>query len=110
MNFNDYQEKAATTSLHTSIGDIKFIYPVIGLVNEAGEVCGKIKKLFRDKDGKIDNEFLDVIKGELGDVLWYLSESCTKFGLSLDDIAEENIDKLFSRKDRGKIKGDGDNR
>ena len=110
IDFNEYQKKAATTSLNTKIGDCEFLYPVLGLANEAGEVCGKIKKLFRDKGGKVDEEFLKMIKAELGDVQWYLAETCTKFGLSLEEVAAENIDKLFSRKERGVIKGSGDTR
>jgi hypothetical protein len=32
------------------------------------------------------------------------------FNLSLGDIAQANVDKLRSRMERDKIKGDGDNR
>ena len=50
------------------------------------------------------------LKGELGDVLWYLTQICTELDLSLDDVAGYNLEKLFSRLERGKIGGDGDNR
>jgi len=46
----------------------------------------------------------------LGDVLWYLAESCTALGIELDDVAAYNLAKLASRKERGQIKGSGDNR
>jgi NTP pyrophosphatase (non-canonical NTP hydrolase) len=48
--------------------------------------------------------------GELGDILWYLSEMATACELKLEDIASQNIEKLFSRKDRDAISGSGDNR
>ena len=109
MDFNDYQTKSRLTAQFPSIGH-PVIYPVLGLVNEAGEVAGKIKKVFRDKDGQISEEIRDALKAELGDVLWYLAQVATELDLSLDEIAEYNIDKLMDRLERGKIKGNGDNR
>jgi NTP pyrophosphatase (non-canonical NTP hydrolase) len=80
------------------------------LTNEAGEVAGKIKKIFRDKDGVIGEAEREALQSELGDVLWYLAQVCTELEISLDDVAEANIEKLYSRLERGKIGGDGDNR
>jgi len=80
------------------------------LVDEAGEVAGKIKKLYRDYDGVLTEEYKKEISKELGDVIWYLSQLCTKLGLSMEDVAQMNIDKLRSRLERNKITGDGDNR
>ena len=109
MNFTDYQQKAKNTAKYPIIGH-GVIYPTLGLTNEAGEVAGKIKKVFRDKDGIISDETREALKAELGDVLWYLSQTATELGLSLNEIAEYNIAKLLDRQARGKIQGDGDNR
>lgn len=109
MNFNDYQTKSRATAKYPVIGH-GVIYPTLGLVNEAGEVAGKIKKVFRDKDGQINEETRAALKAELGDVLWYLAQVATELDLSLGDIAEANIAKLMDRLERGKITGDGDNR
>ena len=109
MDFNDYQTKSRKTAGYPAIGH-SVIYPTLGLVNEAGEVAGKIKKVFRDKEGQISDETRDALKAELGDVLWYLAQVATELDLSLDEIAESNITKLYGRLERGKIKGDGDNR
>lgn len=109
MNFTDYQTKSRATAKYPVIGH-GVIYPTLGLVNEAGEVAGKIKKVFRDKDGEISDETREALKAELGDVLWYISQVATELDLSLDEIAEANIAKLLDRMERGKIKGDGDNR
>ncbi|MDX1377497.1 MAG: nucleoside triphosphate pyrophosphohydrolase family protein [Anaerolineales bacterium] len=109
MNFNDYQTKSRMTAQFPSIGH-PVIYPTLGLVNEAGEVAGKIKKVFRDKGGEISEETRSALKAELGDVLWYLAQVATELDLSLDEIAEYNIDKLMDRLERGKIRGDGDDR
>ena len=109
MNFTDYQNKARVTAKYPVIGH-GVIYPTLGLVNEAGEVAGKIKKIFRDKDGVIGEADREALKAELGDVLWYIAQVATELDLSLDEIAEHNINKLLDRQARGKIQGDGDNR
>jgi NTP pyrophosphatase (non-canonical NTP hydrolase) len=109
MDFNNYQTKSRKTAGYPDIGH-SVIYPTLGLVNEAGEVAGKIKKVFRDKDRQISEETREALKAELGDVLWYLAQVATELGLSLDEIAEYNIAKLYDRLERGKIRGDGDNR
>ncbi len=109
MNFSEYQEKARATAKYPVIGH-GVIYPTLGLANEAGEVAGKIKKIFRDKDGVIGSAEKDALKAELGDVLWYISQVASELELSLNEIAEANVAKLLDRQARGKIQGDGDNR
>ena len=109
MDFESYQQKSRRTAGYPPIGH-PVIYPTLGLVNESGEVAGKVKKIFRDKGGKISEETREALKAELGDVLWYLAQVCTELGLSLDEVAEANISKLYDRLERGVIRGDGDNR
>jgi len=109
MDFNDYQTKSRKTAKYPAIGHA-VIYPTLGLVNEAGEVAGKIKKVFRDKEGEINEETKSALKAELGDVLWYIAQVATELDLTMDEIAEYNIAKLLDRLERGKIRGDGDNR
>lgn len=109
MDFKEYQEKSRKTAIYPKIGE-SFVYPALGLGDEAGEVLGKIKKVFRDKGGVVDDETKNEIKKELGDVLWYLAQLSTELELSLDDIAKANIEKLQSRMDRGTLHGNGDNR
>lgn len=109
LDFRKYQQESRKTwsLIHT---DHAIVYPTLGLTNEAGEVAGKVKKIFRDRDGVISDEDREALKGELGDVLWYLTQICTDLGLSLEEVAEANIAKLFSRLERGQIQGEGDNR
>jgi NTP pyrophosphatase (non-canonical NTP hydrolase) len=109
MNLADYQIQSRKTAKYPTIGH-PVIYPVLGLANEAGEVAGKIKKIFRDKDGFIGETERAALKAELGDVLWYLTQICTELEISLEDVAEYNLEKLFSRLARGKVGGEGDER
>jgi NTP pyrophosphatase (non-canonical NTP hydrolase) len=108
-SFESYQHESRKTWWRVNT-DHPIIYPTLGLANEVGEVAGKIKKIFRDKDGVISEEDRQALKHELGDVLWYLTQICTELGISLEEVADANLEKLFSRLDRGTIKGDGDNR
>ena len=103
MRFNEYQEEASKTAIYPE--QYKIVYPALGLAGEAGEVAEKVKKHIRD--GVLNVEDL---KKELGDVLWYLAAITSDLGLSLDDVAESNLQKLRSRQARGVIGGSGDNR
>jgi NTP pyrophosphatase (non-canonical NTP hydrolase) len=107
--FNRYQQESRKTWNVIPMNH-PIVYPTMGLVNEAGEVAGKIKKIFRDNGGQISEVDRQALKSELGDVLWYLAQICTELNLSLEEVAEYNLIKLFSRLDRDKIRGDGDNR
>lgn len=109
MDFSDYQRDSRRTAHYPPIGHA-VIYPTLGLTNEAGEVAGKIKKIFRDKAGVISEADREALKAELGDVLWYLAQVCTELGLSLEEVAQHNLDKLASRQARGVIGGTGDER
>lgn len=113
MNFNEYQEKTALTDLGTSAQDSMrpgWLYYVLGIGGETGEALEKIKKLFRDKNGIVDEEFIELIEKEMGDILWYMARLSDHLGIKFDDIATSNIEKLISRMERGKLHGDGDNR
>jgi NTP pyrophosphatase (non-canonical NTP hydrolase) len=109
MDFQTYQRDSRKTAQAVS-SDHAITYPTLGLVNEAGEFAGKIKKIFRDKNGVISEEDRQALKGELGDVLWYLTQLCTELNLTLEEVADANIQKLFSRLERGVIGGSGDER
>ncbi len=108
-DFDEYQKKAGKTAIYPKIGK-GFIYPTLGLADEAGEVVGKIKKIMRDDKGIISSEKKDEIKKELGDVLWYLAQLSTELNIKLSSVADANLEKLSSRKDRNKLHGSGDNR
>ncbi len=109
FDFNEYQARSRETWNLIPMNH-PIVYPTMGLVNEAGEVAGKIKKIFRDRQGRINETDRQQLKSELGDVLWYLAQICTELDLSLEDVAEYNLTKLFDRLERGQIQGDGDQR
>lgn len=114
LTINDYQKEAHTTASYP-VGriaghDINYIYPVMGLTEEAGEVSGKFAKAVCDFHGVITDERKTEIVKELGDVMWFIAEICTCLDVTLEEVAEKNLAKLASRKERGVIHGSGDNR
>lgn len=113
LTFNEYQEGADTTAIYPEAHTGSFnalSYAILGLTNEAGEVAGKLKKVWRDNGGILTGETADGIASELGDVFWYLAAAATELGYSMEEIAFANLEKLASRAERGVIGGSGDNR
>ena len=104
MEFNQYQEFVKDMKVYPEKHAI--VYPALGLCGEAGEFAEKVKKWLRE-DSALD---YDLAKKELGDILWYLASAAEDLESSLEEIAELNIIKLSSRRQRGVVKGDGDNR
>ncbi len=109
MDLNEYQKLAKETAVYPL--DNEIIYPVLGLAGEAGEVAEKVKKVIRDDGGDFSNPHHkhEIVK-ELGDVLWYLSAIASDLGVPMNVVAETNINKLRSRKERKRLQGNGDNR
>ncbi len=113
MKIEDYSKQAISTLLgdHAITDmDAALLSQVFGLVGESGEVAEKFKKLIRDKKGTISEEDKQEILKELGDILWYINSVSNLLGSSLEEVAQKNLDKVLSRKARGKTQGSGDNR
>ena len=113
MELNDYQKKALETAIYHQEDDSHYddvSYCVHGLCSEAGEIANKIKKAHRDDRNVITKKRALSMALEFGDVLWYVAVGAKELGFSLEEIAKMNYDKLHSRKERGKLGGEGDNR
>lgn len=99
MNFEEYQAEAKQTALYPRrLQNLE--YPTLGLAGEAGEVANIVKKIQRDFGGEITAETRQKLKDELGDVLWYISACADELGLTLNEIAEFNVEKLAKRHHR----------
>lgn len=117
MELNQYQKAALETAVYPK--EFKTVYPALGMNGEAGEVADKVKKVIRDSNELVRDssgaivlpqEKREELAKEVGDVLWYVATMAYDIGYSLEEIAEMNIRKLASRKERGKLNGEGDNR
>lgn len=102
-SFNDYQVDAMGVRLESANGE----YALYNLGGEVGELLSLVAKGIRD-GRKFDYD--QNVKKELGDILWQVTAVATDHGFSLEDVAQANIHKLLSRKDKGTLQGSGDNR
>lgn len=116
MTLNEYQKAAMTTCMPSCEN---FSYMTLNLMGELGEFTSKIGKLIRKGKAHIENNKLvvhddvecvdfEAIRAELGDCFWQLNGICSVLGYNVNSICTENLKKLASRKDRGKIDGNGD--
>lgn len=112
---NEYQDRAMETCLPSCENDM---YMLFGLVEEVGELAGKISKGIRKENVGINgnktqvlkgttfvvaDEFVDQLKGELGDCCWFIAGIARQFGWTLEEVAQYNLDKLAKRKESGTI-------
>ena len=110
IDFNSYQKSTKLTAFYPSNFRTAVTYTALGLTSEAGEVAGKVKKAIRDEQGVFSESRIQAIGDEIGDVLWYCARLADELGLSLNDIASNNLSKLSARQEKGTLGGDGDNR
>jgi len=108
MELSDYQRRSRATAEYPR--DAWLAYPALGLAGEAGEVAEHAKKTIRDDDGVVSQERRAAMAKELGDVLWYVAQLASELDLDLNEIAEDNLQKLLSRQRRGVLAGSGDER
>lgn len=94
MKLNEYQELSSRTAAKH---DNELINYGLGIAGEAGEVADLIKK------SSFHGHSIDKaeVKKELGDVLWYLGQIARLTGLTLEEVAQGNIDKLMKRYPEG---------
>ena len=113
MEFDEYQKETRKTDIGTSAQDCLkpgWLYYVLGIAGESGELVEKIKKLFRDANGIITDDFKNKVIKEMGDCLWYHARLADELDISFDTVAKTNLKKLFKRMKENKIHGNGDDR
>lgn len=119
MELNEYQSKAMSTCMASCNN---FSYMFLNLVGEVGEFASKVAKHIRKGkamignnqlitdvgDNAVSDEEKELLKAEVGDCLWQLSGLCKVMGWTLEEVAQQNLDKLAARKKVGTIDGNGD--
>lgn len=116
LTLNEYQKAAMKTCMPTCDN---FSYMTLNLMGELGEFTSKIGKLIRKGKASIysnqvcfnkdvTEDEIKAIRAELGDCFWQLNGIAYAMGWDSNNICQENLDKLASRQQRGKIDGNGD--
>jgi NTP pyrophosphatase (non-canonical NTP hydrolase) len=102
MNLSDYQREASRTCRVDVVNrreDIPegpgILIPLLGMAGEVGSLLAEYKKWMRD--GPAHGLFREQIQEDLGDLLWYVADVASKFGLDLDQIADSNLEKTRER-------------
>lgn len=93
MTLDEYQRLALRTKApHNTLE-----CAALGLAGESGEFADLIKKHV------YHSHPLDRLKAakEIGDVLWYCALAADVLGITLDDVAQMNVDKLAKRYPEG---------
>ena len=104
LTMDTYQQQAAKTAVYPD--DQAMNYLVAGLAGEVGELASIFAKVWRG-DGNLK---FPHAAAELGDVLWFVAMLADDICCNLSDVAQGNLNKLADRANRGKLKGNGDNR
>jgi NTP pyrophosphatase (non-canonical NTP hydrolase) len=120
LTLKEYQIGAMSTCMKSSEN---FMYMLSGLTAEVGEINDKVAKGIRKEWIKIDNnnivfqiekgcplDFIDELVKEISDVQWFVAGMSHVLNEPLNNVGHINLDKLASRKTRGVIDGNGDNR
>ena len=95
MDLRTYQERARKTDRNPGTDEQARMIPLAGLASETGELLGEYKKYLRD--GESHKLFKERLAEEVGDLLWYVANVATKFGLDLQEVAEQNLAKCEGR-------------
>lgn len=96
IDFNDYQRLAARTINLENSKEELIQHSLYGMASEIGELCGIFQKVYQGHE--FDEEHA---KKELSDILWFVAEFCSAMGISMQEVAEENIRKLLARYPEG---------
>ena len=98
LEFSRYQQLAQLTDHLPRFADEGVdprLGPLLGLAGEVGTLMAGYKKHLRD--GSAYELFEENVEEELGDILWYLANAAENWGLSLETIAEKNLQKTTDR-------------
>ena len=95
LSFAVYQHQAKETDQKPENADDGLVIALLGLVGEAGSLLTEYKKRLRDGDAH--RGFKSQVAEELGDLLWYLATIATRSGLSLEEVAQKNLEKTRTR-------------
>ena len=96
MRTSDYQKLASRTINKNLYPEEMETHAVFGMASEIGEIQGMYQKEFQGHEFDDDHA-----KKELGDLLWFIAEYCTAMGWCMEEVMQENIEKLKKRYPEG---------
>ena len=97
MNLTDYQKICRATAKKFDNKELEIYTWGLGIAGEAGDVASCIKKTFAHENSTVQ----DGIRENLGDTLWYMAMICNYFGWDMQEVMQDNINKLKKRYPKG---------
>ena len=96
MNLKEYQELCKKTAKKFETDEKEILTWGLGITGEAGDVASCIKKTYaHDNDQRIG------IRENIGDMLWYAAMICNFFKWNMEEVLNENVEKLKKRYPEG---------
>lgn len=105
---NEYQCEAMRTAIWPAGKGLDYLAPA--LAAEGGEVAGEWAKAVRDDGGVVTPDRRLKLLKEAGDTLWMVAAITKELGVTLEEVAQMNLDKLADRARRGVLAGSGNDR
>jgi len=96
MNLKEYQEICKITAKKFDTKEKEILTWGLGIAGEAGDVASCIKKTFAH-----DNDQKAGIRENIGDALWYAAMICNFFEWDMQEVLNENLNKLKKRYPQG---------
>ena len=93
FTLNEYQQLAGRTAKKDMEFQMALMEAALGCTGEAGEIADEVKKVVFHGHELNKEKLLK----EAGDKLWYIARLCTVLGVTLEEVATMNIDKLMKR-------------
>lgn len=99
------------SAIQQLIRNFEFPELILHMNIHAVKVATSLQNWYYRNNGRISerNTYIE-IPNHLSNVIACIEEIAHRCGFALEDICDKNIDKLLSRKKRGKLSGSGDNR
>ena len=95
-DLKEYQDACKLTAKKFDTPKEEILTWGLGIAGEAGDVASCIKKTFAH-----DNDQRAGIKENIGDALWYSAMICNFFDWNMQEILNENMEKLKKRYPQG---------
>ena len=98
MTFNEFQDECIKTSAFKDNPLFDLRYWALAIAGESGEVADEIKKSIRDENFILTPQRKELLLNEMANVLYYLSRMSTDLGVTLESLAERQIQLCLMKK------------
>ena len=96
ITLKQYQKACKATAKKFETDEKEILTWGLGIAGEAGDIAGCIKKTYSH-----DNDQTAGVRENIGDTIWYAAMISNFYGWDLQEILQENLEKLKKRFPKG---------